>query len=83
MRRNYTREALVDLCRLIRSTIPGVTLSTDLIVGFCDETEEEFQDTLSLVDEIKFETAFMFAYSMRERTHAHRNYTDNVPEEVK
>lgn len=52
-------------------------------VGFCGETEEEHQETLSLVRAVGYDMAYMFAYSMREKTHAHRNYTDDVPEEVK
>ena len=74
MRRNYTREALINLCKKARDIIPNVTLSTDVIVGFCGETEKDFQDTQELMNEIKFENAFMFAYSMREKTHAHRNF---------
>lgn len=53
------------------------------LAGFCGETEEEHQETLSLVRAVGYDMAYMFAYSMREKTHAHRNYTDNVPEEVK
>jgi tRNA A37 methylthiotransferase MiaB len=48
----------------------GVSLSTDIIAGFCDETEEEHLETLSLLSEVKFDQAFMYAYSLRERTHA-------------
>ncbi|CAD8094083.1 unnamed protein product [Paramecium primaurelia] len=83
MRRNYTRRAIEDLCKDIRNQIPNVTLSTDVIVGFCDETEQDFEQTLSLLELIQFENAFMFAYSMREKTHAQRNFQDNVPESVK
>ncbi|CAD8170118.1 unnamed protein product [Paramecium octaurelia] len=83
MRRNYTRGALLDLCHEVRTLIPNVTLSTDVIVGFCDETEYDFEQTLSLLQLIQFENAFMFAYSMREKTHAYRNLQDNVPENVK
>ena len=83
MRRNHTRESYLALVDKIRSIIPGVALSSDFIVGFCDETEEEFLDTLSLVEEVKYDQAFLFAYSMRERTHAHRRMKDNVPEDVK
>lgn len=54
-----------------------------MLVGFCGETEEEHQETLSLVRAVGYDMAYMFAYSMREKTHAHRNYTDDVPEEVK
>lgn len=83
MRRNYTREAYLELVDTIRSIIPEVTLSTDLICGFCDETETEFEDTLTLIEKVKYDFGFLFAYSMRERTHAHRRMEDNVPEEVK
>ena len=83
MRRNHTREAYLELIEHIRTKIPGVALSTDLICGFCDETDAEFADTLSLLDIVKYDLAFLFAYSMRERTHAHRRMQDNVPEDVK
>lgn len=83
MRRGYTREAYLELVHKIRDIIPDVGLTSDFICGFCDETEEEHNDTLSLVRAVGYDMAYMFAYSMREKTHAHRNYTDNVPEEVK
>jgi tRNA A37 methylthiotransferase MiaB len=83
MRRNHTREAYLELITRIRTIIPDVALSSDFICGFCDETEEEFQDTLSLLEEVKYDMAFLFAYSMREKTHAHRRMQDNVPEDVK
>ncbi|KAI3665422.1 hypothetical protein L6452_44049 [Arctium lappa] len=83
MRRGYTREAYLELVHKIRNIIPDVGLTSDFICGFCDETEEEHKDTLSLVRAVGYDMAYMFAYSMREKTHAHRNYTDNVPEEVK
>lgn len=83
MRRGYTREAYLELVQKIRSIIPDVGLTSDFICGFCDETEEEHQDTLTLVKTVGYDMAYMFAYSMREKTHAHRNYSDNVPEEVK
>lgn len=53
MRRGYTREAYLDLVRHIRATIPGVSLSSDFICGFCDETDEEFEETITLMDEVK------------------------------
>lgn len=53
------------------------------MIGFCGETEEDHQDTLSLIKTVGYDMAYMFAYSMREKTHAHRNYTDDVPEQVK
>ena len=67
----------------IREMIPGVALSSDFMCGFCDETEEEFQDTISLIEQVKYDMSFLFAYSMRERTHAHRRMQDNVDEAVK
>ncbi|XP_028774648.1 CDK5RAP1-like protein [Neltuma alba] len=83
MRRGYTREAYLDLVQKIRSIIPDVGLSSDFICGFCGETEEEHLDTLSLIKAVGYDMAFMFAYSMREKTHAHRNYVDDVPEQIK
>ncbi|KAL7608378.1 hypothetical protein Lser_V15G12388 [Lactuca serriola] len=83
MRRGYTREAYLELVHKIRSIIPDVGLTSDFICGFCDETEEEHNDTLTLVKSVGYDMAYMFAYSMREKTHAHRNYSDNVPEEIK
>jgi len=83
MRRNHTREAYLDLVDEIRSTIPGVTLSTDLIAGFCGETEEQFEETVSLIEKVGYDFGFLFAYSMREKTHAHRKLIDDVQEEVK
>lgn len=83
MRRGYTREAYIDLVHHVRDILPDVALSSDFIVGFCGETEEEFQDTLSLIELVKYNTAFLFAYSMREKTTAHRRYKDDVEESVK
>jgi hypothetical protein len=83
MRRGYSREAYLGLVSQIRSLIPNVSISTDLISGFCDETEEEHQDTLSLLREVRYDQAFMYAYSLRDRTHAAHTMMDNVPEDVK
>jgi tRNA A37 methylthiotransferase MiaB len=83
MRRNHSRESYLELIDRIRSKIDGVSLSSDFIVGFCDETEAEFEDTISLIETVQYDLAFMFAYSMREKTHAHRRMQDNVPEDVK
>lgn len=83
MRRNHSRESYLELIDRIRSKIEGVSLSSDFIVGFCDETEAEFEDTISLIETVQYDLAFMFAYSMREKTHAHRRMQDNVPEDVK
>eukprot|EP01099_Mayorella_cantabrigiensis_P006155 TRINITY_DN5095_c0_g1_i1.p1 TRINITY_DN5095_c0_g1~~TRINITY_DN5095_c0_g1_i1.p1 ORF type:complete len:314 (-),score=83.44 TRINITY_DN5095_c0_g1_i1:44-907(-) len=83
MRRGYTREAYLDLISQIRDILPECSLSSDFIVGFCGEREEDHQDTLSLVRAVGYDQAFMFAYSLREKTHAHRNYEDDVPAGVK
>uniref|UniRef100_A0A803L6Z0 CDK5RAP1-like protein n=2 Tax=Chenopodium quinoa TaxID=63459 RepID=A0A803L6Z0_CHEQI len=83
MRRGYTREAYLELIEKIRRIIPDVALTSDFICGFCGETEEAFRDTVSLIKAVGYDMAYMFAYSMREKTHAHRNYTDDVPEDVK
>jgi len=64
----------------IRSIVPDTSISTDMIVGFCGETDEQFEDTISLIEHVKYDFGFMFAYSMREKTHAHRRLDDNVPE---
>ena len=66
MRRGYTREAYLDLVQHVRNFIPNVYLSSDFIAGFCDETETEFEDTLSLMQLVKYNTAYLYAYSMRE-----------------
>lgn len=83
MRRPYTREGYLELIAKMKRIIPGVSLSTDIITGFCDETEEEHQQTMSLMKEVEFDLAYMFAYSERERTLAYRKYEDNVPEKLK
>lgn len=83
MRRGYTRESYIELIQHIRERIPGVSLSTDMICGFCGETDEEFADTISLMKDIKYNVAYLFAYSMREKTTAHRRFQDDVPQEVK
>lgn len=116
MRRGYSREAYLELVTRIREIIPDVALSSDFISGFCGETEEEHQDTLSLMKAVNYDMAFMYAYrcvfsffflfsprlffppfsisvvnhdpyqnhgSLREKTHAHRNYKDDVDPLVK
>lgn len=82
MSRKYTREQYLELVRKIRTAIPGAVLSTDIIVGFPGETEEQFADTLSLVREVGFEFAFTFIYSPREGTPA-AAMVDDISEEVK
>ncbi|NBC28310.1 MAG: tRNA (N6-isopentenyl adenosine(37)-C2)-methylthiotransferase MiaB [Bacteroidetes bacterium] len=83
MRRPYTREQYLALTERMREIIPGVSLSTDIIAGFCGETEEEHEATMTLMAEVEYDLAYMFAYSERERTLAHRKYEDDVPENVK
>lgn len=82
MNRGYTREYYLDLVEQVRKAVPGISLTTDLIVGFPGETEEDFQETLSLVREVEFDSAFTFIYSPREGTPAAR-FPDQIPEEVK
>lgn len=83
MRRGYTRESYLELIHHIQSFLPDVAFSSDFIAGFCGETDEQFEDTLSLIDQVPYTTGFLFAYSMREKTTAHRRYVDDVPEKVK
>lgn len=83
MNRGYSRETYLDRIAAIRRIIPNCAISTDIITGFCDETEEEHNDTLSLIKEVKFDFAFMYKYSERPKTLAERRYEDNVPEELK
>lgn len=83
MRRPYTREQYMNLIEQMRQIIPGLTLSTDIISGFCGETETEHEDTISLMGKVRYDLAYMFAYSERGRTLAQRKYEDDVPEEVK
>ncbi|GKS09940.1 tRNA-2-methylthio-N(6)-dimethylallyladenosine synthase [Paenibacillus chitinolyticus] len=82
MSRKYSRELYLDLVRKIKTAIPGVVLSTDIIVGFPGETDEQFEETLSLVKEVRFDFAYSFIYSPREGTPA-AAMEDNVPEDVK
>ena len=79
MRRRYTREWYLDRVRKIREAMPDCGISTDAIVGFCSETEEEFRDTLSIFEEVGYDSAFMFNYSERPGTLASRSYPDDVP----
>ena len=83
MNRKYTREDYLQKIEAIRRIIPGCGITTDVFVGYHDETEEDFQQTLSLVREVGFDSAFMFKYSERPGTFAARHLPDNVPEEEK
>lgn len=83
MRRRYTRERFLEIVQLIRTHLPDYTLSTDVIVGYPTETEEEFEETMSLMREVRFDQAFMFYYSEREGTLAARQRPDDIPLEIK
>lgn len=83
MRRGYDRKSYDALLERAQAIIPGVTFSTDIIVGFCGETEEDHQHTLDLLRRHRYPIGFIFAYSDRERTHAARHYRDDVPPDVK
>ena len=83
MNRKYTREWYLGRIAAIRSRIPDCGISSDLFTGFHDETEEDFEQTLSLMREVGFDSSFMFKYSERPGTLASRTMPDNVPEEVK
>ena len=83
MNRKYTREWYLDRVAAIRSIIPDCGLSTDIFVGYCSETEEDHQLSLSLMRAVGYDSAFMFKYSERPGTYASRHLPDDVPEEVK
>ena len=83
MRRKYSREWYLERVARIRSVMPDCGLTTDVIAGFCTETEEDHQATLSLMEEVGFDWAFMFAYSDRPGTLANRTMQDDVPADVK
>ncbi|MGB8703916.1 MAG: tRNA (N6-isopentenyl adenosine(37)-C2)-methylthiotransferase MiaB [Gillisia sp.] len=83
MNRLHTREQYIELIDGIRNLIPDCAISQDMITGFCGETEEDHQDTLSLMEYVKYDFGFMFAYSERPGTLAAKKYEDDVPEEVK
>ncbi|XP_061687504.1 CDK5 regulatory subunit-associated protein 1 [Syngnathoides biaculeatus] len=83
MRRGYTRETYLELVQNIRNIIQGVSLSSDFISGFAGETEEDHQQTLSLMREVGYNMGFLFAYSKRKKTHAFHNLQDDVPVDVK
>ncbi|XP_064321658.1 mitochondrial tRNA methylthiotransferase CDK5RAP1 isoform X1 [Phalacrocorax carbo] len=83
MRRGYTREAYIELVHHVRECIPGVSLSSDFIAGFCGETEEDHQQTVSLLQEVGYNVGFLFAYSMRQKTRAYHRLQDDVPADIK
>ena len=82
MNRTYTRKHFIELAKIIRNKIPNAGISTDIIVGFPGETEEDFISTLSVMDEVRFDSAFTFKYSPRKGTKA-LEYEDHLDEEIK
>ena len=83
MNRTYTREWYINRIDAIRNIIPDCAISSDIIAGFCTETEEEHLETLSIMDYVKYDFAFTFSYSERPGTLAARKFEDDIPEEVK
>ncbi len=83
MNRTYTREWYIDRIDAIRRIIPGCAISTDVITGFCTETEEEHKETVSMMDYVQYDFAYMFMYSERPGTLAAKRYADDIPEDVK
>jgi len=83
MNRGYSRAWYLDRIAAIKRIIPNCGISTDIISGFCGETEEQHQNTLSLMTEVAFDTSYMFKYSERPKTLAARKFEDDVPEAVK
>lgn len=83
MNRGYSREWYLERVKSIKRFIPNCSVSTDIIAGFCGETEEEHQATLSLMEEVGFDFAYMYMYSERPKTLAERKFEDDIPEPVK
>jgi tRNA-2-methylthio-N6-dimethylallyladenosine synthase len=83
MNRKYTREWYLDRIAAIRRILPDCAISTDLLCGFSGETDADFEETISLMNEVRYDSAYLFKYSVRPGTFASKNMTDDVPEEVK
>jgi tRNA-2-methylthio-N6-dimethylallyladenosine synthase len=84
MNRGYSREWYMNRAKRVREILgEDCGISSDMISGFCSETEEEHQETLSMMNEIRYDFAYMFIYSERPGTPAAKKYTDDIPEEVK
>jgi tRNA-2-methylthio-N6-dimethylallyladenosine synthase len=83
MRRDYDSHAFRQLVGQLRAAMPNLTLTTDVITGFCGETEADFAATVALLEQLRFDAAFMFRYSARPGTRAHKQLADDVPESVK
>lgn len=83
MGRTYTGGEYLALVERIRATIPSIVLTTDIICGFCSESDEDFMDTFRMVETVRFDSAYIFKYSERKNTIAARKYPDDVPDHVK
>ena len=84
MRRGYSRDAYIDLVDSMKRIIgSSLSLSTDIISGFCGETDTEHNDTISMIEYVQYDSAFMFAYNERPRTHAYHKLSDDVPSDIK
>ncbi|MDC6470528.1 tRNA (N6-isopentenyl adenosine(37)-C2)-methylthiotransferase MiaB [Flavobacteriales bacterium] len=83
MNRGYTKEWYLNRIKAIREIIPDCAISTDIITGFCGETDKDFNETLDLMNKVKFDFSYMFFYSERPKTLAERKFTDDIPTEIK
>jgi tRNA-2-methylthio-N6-dimethylallyladenosine synthase len=83
MNRQHTREEYLELIAEAKKLVPEIAFSQDIMVGFCDETEQDHQDTLSLMKAVEYDYGYMFAYSARPGTLAHKKMEDNIPDDVK
>ncbi len=83
MERTYTAKDFLALVERIRTAIPEIVLTTDIICGFCSESDEEFHDTRRMVEQVRFDSAYIFKYSERKNTIAARKFADDVPDCVK
>jgi tRNA-2-methylthio-N6-dimethylallyladenosine synthase len=83
MNRTYTKQEFLDLVAEIRAIVPEISLTTDVICGFCGETDEDFEETLEVMRRVEFDSAFTFKYSERKHTIAERKFKDEVPDDVK
>ena len=83
MNRPYSREEYLEKIELIRTLIPSCGITTDIMCGFCDENEDDHQQTLDLMEKIKYDSSFTFAYSERSGTYSAKNFKDNVDKDTK
>lgn len=83
MNRTYTQKEFLELVDKMRKKIPELVLTTDIIIGFPTESDDDYNDTLKVVDQVEFDSAFMFKYSERKNTIAQRKFKDDVPEDIK